>query len=58
VDGDLNRTVEQYYDSTMELYEGLWNEHIHHGFWDPDESPTGHRADRLRHRWPGDDPRP
>jgi tocopherol O-methyltransferase len=43
VDGELNRTVAQYYDSTVELYEGLWNEHIHHGFWDPDDSSTADR---------------
>ena len=23
----------------MDLYEGLWGEHVHHGFWDPGERP-------------------
>jgi tocopherol O-methyltransferase len=30
----LNQAVGQYYDSTAELYEGLWGEHVHHGYWD------------------------
>jgi tocopherol O-methyltransferase len=30
----LNQAVGQYYDSTMDLYEGLWGEHVHHGYWD------------------------
>lgn len=35
----LNSAVERYYDTTLDLYEELWGEHVHHGFWDPGERP-------------------
>jgi tocopherol O-methyltransferase len=35
----LNAAVERYYDTTLDLYEDLWGEHIHHGFWDPGAVP-------------------
>src|SRR5688572_8309920 len=35
----LNAAVERYYDTTLDLYEELWGEHVHHGFWDPGERP-------------------
>src|SRR5262245_39645437 len=42
---ELNQAVAAYYDTTIGLYEQLWGEHVHHGYWDPGESPrTG--ADR------------
>jgi tocopherol O-methyltransferase len=43
---ELNQAVGQYYDSTMELYEGLWGEHVHHGYWDadPDAAPVDRHA--------------
>ncbi len=37
---DLNKAVEQYYDTTIDLYEGLWGEHVHHGYWEPGQSPA------------------
>ncbi len=37
----LNAAVERYYDTTLDLYEELWGEHVHHGFWDPGERPQG-----------------
>jgi len=40
-----NAAVERYYDTTLDLYEELWGEHVHHGFWDPGERPGG-EADR------------
>ncbi|WP_308167438.1 methyltransferase domain-containing protein [Catellatospora tritici] len=43
---DLNKAVEQYYDSTIDLYEGLWGEHVHHGYWDLGESPAADGPDR------------
>lgn len=42
---ELNQAVEEYYDTTLSLYEELWGEHVHHGYWDPGESP-GTGADR------------
>jgi tocopherol O-methyltransferase len=55
----MNTAVERYYDTTLDLYEELWGEHVHHGFWDEGERPNAdaepdgadrHRAtDRLVH---------
>jgi tocopherol O-methyltransferase len=42
----LNQAVEEYYDTTLTLYEELWGEHVHHGYWDPGESPRSTGADR------------
>ncbi|HVK25872.1 MAG TPA: methyltransferase domain-containing protein [Actinokineospora sp.] len=33
---DLHRAVRDHYDKLVDLYEDLWGEHIHHGFWDLD----------------------
>ncbi len=44
--GHLNQAVERYYDSTIDLYEGLWGEHVHHGYWDLGESPAANGPDR------------
>ncbi len=46
VSSDLNRAVGQYYDSTIDLYEKLWGEHVHHGYWDPGDSPAAGGLDR------------
>lgn len=46
VEPDLNAAVERYYDTTLDLYEELWGEHVHHGFWDPGERPGDNGADR------------
>lgn len=42
----LNTAVERYYDITLDLYEDLWGEHVHHGFWGPGEQPDADGADR------------
>ncbi len=46
VEPGLNAAVERYYDTTLDLYEELWGEHVHHGYWDPGERPGDHGADR------------
>ncbi|MHA6765407.1 class I SAM-dependent methyltransferase [Streptacidiphilus sp. PAMC 29251] len=46
IDSGLNTAVERYYDITLDLYEDLWGEHVHHGFWDPGEAPGLNGADR------------
>ncbi|WP_333767129.1 methyltransferase domain-containing protein [Streptomyces sp. IBSBF 2435] len=46
IDAGLNTAVERYYDITLDLYEDLWGEHVHHGFWDPGEVPGANGADR------------
>jgi tocopherol O-methyltransferase len=43
---ELNPAVERYYDTTLDLYEELWGEHVHHGYWDPGERPDRDGADR------------
>jgi tocopherol O-methyltransferase len=45
-DSALNRAVERYYDTTVDLYENMWGEHVHHGYWNPGESPAANGADR------------
>jgi tocopherol O-methyltransferase len=42
----LSSAVERYYDTTIDLYEQLWGEHVHHGYWNPGESPAANGADR------------
>ncbi|MBS2964413.1 methyltransferase domain-containing protein [Actinocrinis puniceicyclus] len=42
----LNDAVERYYDTTLDLYEELWGEHVHHGYWDAGERPDEGGADR------------
>jgi tocopherol O-methyltransferase len=48
VASDLNEAVGEYYDNTIDLYESLWGEHVHHGYWDPGESPAANGVDRHR----------
>jgi tocopherol O-methyltransferase len=43
----LNAAVARYYDTTLDLYEQLWGEHVHHGYWDPGERPDADGADRA-----------
>jgi tocopherol O-methyltransferase len=42
----LNGAVERYYDTTVDLYEQMWGQHVHHGYWNPGESPAADGADR------------
>jgi len=42
----LTDAVERYYDTTLDLYEDLWGEHVHHGFWDVGADPQAPGADR------------
>jgi tocopherol O-methyltransferase len=39
---DLHRAVRNHYDQLIDLYEEMWGEHIHHGYWDRDR-PDVHR---------------
>jgi tocopherol O-methyltransferase len=41
---DLHRAVRDHYDKLIDLYEEMWGEHIHHGYWDLSE------PDVKRHR--------
>lgn len=44
---DLHQAVRDHYDKLIDLYEEMWGEHIHHGYWDLDrpEVPR-HEAQR------------
>ena len=44
----LNAAVERYYDTTLDLYEELWGEHVHHGYWDVGVSPAAGGEDRHK----------
>src|SRR6185312_12052891 len=44
--GGITAAVARYYDTTVDLYEELWGEHVHHGYWDPDERPGTDVAQR------------
>ncbi|MFL6111337.1 MAG: methyltransferase domain-containing protein [Catenulispora sp.] len=44
---DIKTAVERYYDTTLDLYEDMWGEHVHHGFWDEGERPGAGGADRY-----------
>lgn len=44
--GGITAAVARYYDTTVDLYEELWGEHVHHGYWDPHEQPGSDVAQR------------
>ncbi|HET6211671.1 MAG TPA: methyltransferase domain-containing protein [Micromonosporaceae bacterium] len=39
---ELRRAIQDHYDGLIQLYEDLWGEHIHHGYWEPGQ-PGGER---------------
>jgi tocopherol O-methyltransferase len=42
---DLHQAVRDHYDKLIDLYEEMWGEHIHHGYWDPGQPAVSrHRA--------------
>lgn len=44
---DLHRAVRDHYDKLIDLYEEMWGEHIHHGYWDLDDlGVSRHEAQR------------
>ncbi|HET8683411.1 MAG TPA: methyltransferase domain-containing protein [Micromonosporaceae bacterium] len=46
--GKLQRVIRNHYNGLVDLYEKLWGEHIHHGYWDPGQEGTDQRAAQLR----------
>jgi tocopherol O-methyltransferase len=32
----LNEGIRQFYDKSSPLWEKMWGDHMHHGFYDPD----------------------
>ncbi|GAA3126995.1 methyltransferase domain-containing protein [Streptomyces rectiviolaceus] len=45
---DLHAAIKDHYDGLIELYEDLWGEHIHHGYWAKDEPDPGRHAAQVR----------
>ncbi|MFI5495806.1 methyltransferase domain-containing protein [Actinoplanes sp. NPDC051859] len=45
---DLHRAVRDHYDKLVDLYEDLWGEHIHHGYWDLDAPQVPRDAAQQR----------
>ncbi|MFI7011998.1 methyltransferase domain-containing protein [Streptomyces sp. NPDC050145] len=45
---DLHAAIKDHYDGLIELYEDLWGEHIHHGYWADGEPDRGRHAAQVR----------
>lgn len=45
---DLHRAIEEHYDGLINLYEDLWGEHIHHGYWEADQAGGDRHAAQVR----------
>ncbi|WP_434597717.1 methyltransferase domain-containing protein [Streptomyces sp. A5-4] len=45
---DLHHAIKDHYDGLIELYEDLWGEHIHHGYWAEGEPDPGRHAAQVR----------
>lgn len=45
---DLHHAIKDHYDGLIKLYEDLWGEHIHHGYWAEDEPDPGRHAAQNR----------
>ena len=43
----LTRDVRKHYDRISRLYQMFWGDHIHHGYWDGEESPAQARETKL-----------
>ena len=46
----LQKGIAEFYDQSSGLWENVWGEHMHHGFYDPDSSVSlsDHRAAQVR----------
>ncbi|XP_010528669.1 PREDICTED: tocopherol O-methyltransferase, chloroplastic-like [Tarenaya hassleriana] len=49
---DLKKGIAGFYDKTSEMWEEIWGEHMHHGFYEPQSdvqlSDSGHRKAQIR----------
>ncbi len=45
---DITRDVQHHYDQISRLYQMLWGDHIHHGYWEADESVTDAQIKLIR----------
>eukprot|EP00262_Sarcandra_glabra_P008272 TRINITY_DN215_c0_g1_i1.p1 TRINITY_DN215_c0_g1~~TRINITY_DN215_c0_g1_i1.p1 ORF type:complete len:305 (-),score=42.44 TRINITY_DN215_c0_g1_i1:398-1312(-) len=46
----LQKGIAEFYDESSTLWENIWGDHMHHGFYDPNEqaSISDHRAAQIR----------
>jgi len=49
-DQQLKNGIAEFYDESSSLWENIWGDHMHHGFYDPDStvSVSDHRAAQIR----------
>jgi tocopherol O-methyltransferase len=45
---EQHAAVGRYYDDTVELYDELWGDHIHHGYWDAEEPEVDRHTAQQR----------
>jgi len=48
----LRKGIAEFYNETSGLWEEIWGDHMHHGFYDPDSSvqlsDSGHKEAQIR----------
>ncbi|KAG5118087.1 hypothetical protein JHK82_032507 [Glycine max] len=49
-EGKLQKGIAEFYDESSGLWENIWGDHMHHGFYDPDStvSLSDHRLAQIR----------
>uniref|UniRef100_A0A5B7B5L8 Methyltransferase type 11 domain-containing protein n=1 Tax=Davidia involucrata TaxID=16924 RepID=A0A5B7B5L8_DAVIN len=49
-DGVLQKGIAEFYDASSGLWEDIWGDHMHHGFYDPNAtvSVSDHRSAQIR----------
>lgn len=47
---ELRKGIAEFYDESSGIWEDIWGDHMHHGFYDPDStvSVSDHRAAQIR----------
>ena len=47
---ELKQGIAEFYDTSSGIWEDIWGDHMHHGFYDPSSSAslTHHRSAQIR----------
>lgn len=48
---ELNKGIAELYDESSGIWEDIWGDHLHHGFYDPSQPPaslSNHRSAQIR----------
>jgi tocopherol O-methyltransferase len=45
---ELHKAIQEHYDGLIQLYEDLWGEHIHHGYWEPNQASGDRHEAQVR----------